>query len=60
MTEDELQDSFCDFNSRYFGGQLNCKVIVTDDWIDADADGNRRFDFGRNPRGRGAVHVVLG
>jgi hypothetical protein len=36
MTEDELQKSFADFNSRYFGGRLNCKVIVTDDWIDAD------------------------
>jgi hypothetical protein len=36
MTEVELQNSFTDFNSRYFGGRLNCKVVVTDDWIDAD------------------------
>jgi SprT-like family len=35
MTEEELQKSFGDFNSRYFGGRLNCKVIVTDDWMDA-------------------------
>jgi hypothetical protein len=36
MTEAELLKSFGDFNSRYFGGRLNCKVIITDDWIDAD------------------------
>jgi hypothetical protein len=36
MTEDELQESFGEFNSRYFGGQLKSKVLVTDDWIDSD------------------------
>jgi hypothetical protein len=36
MTEDELQNSFGDFNSRYFGDRLSCKVNVTDDWIDAE------------------------
>jgi hypothetical protein len=38
MTEDKMQDSFVAFNSCYFGGQLNCKVVVTDDWIDADGN----------------------
>lgn len=38
MTEDELQNSFGDFNSRYFGGLLACKVTVTDDWIDAEGN----------------------
>jgi hypothetical protein len=36
MTEDELQKSFREFNSGYFGGRLKCEVIVTDDWIDAN------------------------
>jgi len=36
MTEGELQNSFAYFNSCYFGGRLNCKVVVTDDWIDGE------------------------
>jgi hypothetical protein len=36
MTEDELQKSFAEFNSRYFGGRPTSKIIVTDDWLDAD------------------------
>jgi hypothetical protein len=36
MPEEELQKSFGDFNSRYFGGRLKCNIIVTDDWTDAE------------------------
>jgi hypothetical protein len=38
ITEDKLQNSFGDFNSRYFGGLQTCKVTVTDDWIDAEGN----------------------
>jgi len=37
MTEDELQNSFADFNSRYSRDRLNYKVVVTDDWIERSA-----------------------
>lgn len=35
MTESDLQDSFRDFNSRYFGNALDCELVVTDNWVDA-------------------------
>jgi hypothetical protein len=34
MTESELQESFHDFNSLYFGNALHCEVAVTDNWVD--------------------------
>ena len=35
MTEKELQESFREFNSHYFGGALGCELVVTDNWVDA-------------------------
>lgn len=34
MTEKELQESFREFNSRYFGNALDCELVVTDNWVD--------------------------
>jgi hypothetical protein len=34
MTEEELQETFREFNSQYFESKLTCRVVVTEDWMD--------------------------
>jgi hypothetical protein len=35
MTERELQQTFREFNKRYFGDALASEVLVTENWVDA-------------------------